>query len=275
MNRKETQTAFKSMNSLSKYDFEENDFMHEERAGYLSPNENSKNVISFRKINIGILIPARNEEKNIKDIVCRLRNLGYDNIIVIDGKSNDTTPMIAESNGAKVVPQMGLGKGNAVRQILSERYFDVDALVLMDADGSMNPEEIPCFLESILLGADVVKGSRFLKGGSTYDMDWTRRIGNSLMMFGVNFLFSTKYTDLCYGFAVLSRRAIKALTPLLKSENFEIETELFIKAAEIGLNVKEVPSIEYKRKNGTSNLNAVRDGLRIFLTIFKEFINQK
>jgi len=273
LNRKETQSAFKSINSLSKYDFGENDFTDDKIAGYASNNEHSTDTISYRNINIGILIPARNEEKNIKDIVCRLRNLGYDNIVVIDGKSIDATSTVAENNGAKVVPQMGIGKGNAVRQVLSEQYFDVDALVLMDADGSMAPEEIPSFIKILESGADIVKGSRFIKGGCTYDMTLTRRIGNGLMMLGVNFLFSTRYTDLCYGFAVLNKRAIKELTPLLQSDNFEIEAEIFIKAAQIGLEVKEVPSTEFKRKYGTSNLRAIRDGVSIFTRIFREFLN--
>ena len=93
------------------------------------------------------------------------------------------------------------------------------------------------------------------------------------MMLGVNFLFSTRYTDLCYGFAVLNKRAIRALTPLLQSDNFEIEAEIFIKAAQIGLDVKEVPSTEFKRKYGTSNLRAIRDGVSIFTRIFREFLN--
>jgi glycosyltransferase involved in cell wall biosynthesis len=275
LNRKETQTALKSTNSLSQYDFEESSYMHRHLAGCENKTTYLKKAISPPKMSVGIVIPARNEEKNIKDIICRLRELGYDNILVIDGKSQDATSRIAEINGAKVVAQTGLGKGNAVRQALAEKYFDVDALVLMDADGSMAPEEVPLFVEALASGADVVKGSRFCKGGCTYDMTLTRRIGNELMMLGVNILFSTKYTDLCYGFAVLNKRAVEALAPKLQSNNFEIEAEIFIKAAQIGLEVKEVPSTEFKRKYGTSNLRAIRDGVSIFTRIFKEFLNSE
>jgi len=101
-------------------------------------------------------------------------------------------------------------------------------------------------------------------------MTVTRRIGNALLLFGVNKLFYTKYTDLCYGFAVFNKRAITKLAPLLESENFEIEAEIFIKAAQLGLEVIEVPSIEFKRQNGVSNLH-VKDGLSIFSRILKEF----
>jgi glycosyltransferase involved in cell wall biosynthesis len=226
-----------------------------------------------KNLNVGILIPARNEEKNIENVIRRLKHLGYKNVIVIDGGSEDATLKIAEKSGVRVIRQEGLGKGNAVRQVLGNGYFDVDALVLMDADGSMAPEEIPVFIEALTLGADVVKGSRFLKGGSTYDMSLMRRFGNGLMMISVNLLFSTKYTDLNYGFAAFSKRALAKLTPLLQAKNFEIEAEIFIKAAELGLEVREVPSIEFKRKYGSSKLNALRDGLSIYGTIVREFIN--
>jgi glycosyltransferase involved in cell wall biosynthesis len=202
-----------------------------------------------------------------------LKHLGYGNVIVIDGGSEDATLKIAEKNGARAIRQDGLGKGNAIRQVLGNGYFDVDALVMMDADGSMAPEEIPVFIEALTAGADVVKGSRFLKGGRTYDMSLMRRIGNGLMMISVNLLFSTKYTDLNYGFAAFSKTALAKLTPLLQSKNFEIEAEIYIKAAEIGLSVVEVPSIESKRKYGSSKLNALKDGISIYGTIVREFMN--
>ena len=60
--------------------------------------------------------------------------------------------------------------------------------------------------------------------------------------------------------------------PNLKSQNFEIETEIFLKALDLGLVVKEVPSTEYTRKNGKSNLNSFRDGFKILMKIAEEFV---
>jgi glycosyltransferase involved in cell wall biosynthesis len=201
-----------------------------------------------------------------------LKSLGYRNILVIDGKSKDNTTRVAAKNGAKVVLQTGNGKGAAVRQVLSNGYLDVDAMVLMDADGSMSPEEVPRFVEALSNGFDLVKGSRFAEGGHTYDMSILRRIGNTFFIAVVNLLWGAGYTDLCYGFAVFNRQAIKRIAPILKSTNFEIETEIFIKAQKLGLNVKEVPSIEQKRYTGVSNLKAFRDGLKILKTIVLEAI---
>ncbi|MGD0644644.1 MAG: glycosyltransferase family 2 protein [Candidatus Bathyarchaeia archaeon] len=233
--------------------------------------EELNEVPEFPPFNVGIVIPTLNEEKNLKEVLFRSNDAGYYNILVIDGKSKDNTIKVATKGGAKVVLQVGQGKGSAIRQVLSNRYFDVDAMVLMDADGSMDPTEIPAFVEALNSGADIVKGSRFLKGGRTYDMDAIRRCGNSMLMFFVNFLWRAKYTDLCYGYAVFSKRAIEKLAPVLESDGFEIETEIFIKALELGLVVKEVPSVEYARKHGNSNLHAFKDGCKILKTVFKEF----
>jgi glycosyltransferase involved in cell wall biosynthesis len=229
----------------------------------------------LKYMNVGVIIPALNEGKNIRDVLYKLDSLGFNNVLVIDGKSNDDTIEVASKHGATVVLQHGKGKGDAIRQVLNNNFFNVDALVLMDADGSMNPEEIPSFIEALKSGADVVKGSRFLKGGYTYDMTPMRRFGNKILTEIVNFLWpGARFTDSCYGFVVLNKRAIQCVAPTLKAQGFEVEIETLTRALEMGLTVKEVPSIEYKRKNGTSNLNAFKDGLKIFKTIIQQFFNE-
>lgn len=106
---------------------------------------------------VGFVIPSLNEEKNIGQVLIRLYKIGFTNILVIDGLSNDGTRKIATENGAKIVLQVGRGKGQAVRQVLSNDYLDTDALVLMDADGSISAEEIPRFIEELAKGTDIAK----------------------------------------------------------------------------------------------------------------------
>jgi hypothetical protein len=73
---------------------------------------------------------------------------------------------------------------------------------------------------------------------------------------------------------VFTKKAMRDIAPVLKSMNFEIETEIFMKAKKLGLRVAEVPSVELRRSNGKSNLKALSDGLRILKTIFREFIHR-
>ena len=224
---------------------------------------------------IGIVIPTRNEEGNLAGVLGELRKIGYENILVIDGNSEDRTREIAKEYGVKVVFQEGNGKGHAIRQVFNNGYVEADAVLLMDADGSMRPGEISSFLEALESGADVVKGSRFMKDGYTYDMNLLRRFGNFFFLSLVNLFWSTRYTDICYGFGAFTKDAVKEIAPVLKSANFEIETEIFIKAKKLGLRVVEVPSVELRRKYGKSNLKAFRDGLRILKTIIRELFFHK
>jgi glycosyltransferase involved in cell wall biosynthesis len=221
---------------------------------------------------VGVVIPAFNEERNLVPLLIKLKKSGYKNILIVDGKSTDQTVEVAEKMGAVVIIQSGHGKGSAIREVLSNGYMDVDTLILMDADGSMSPEEIPIFLQALKSGADMVKGSRFLKGGGTHDMSLIRKIGNLFLVSAVNLLCLTGYTDLCYGFLVFNKQSIKRLAPLLTSQNFEIEAEILVKAKKLGLNVAEVPSTEFKRRNGASNLKTFRDGFLILQTILREFL---
>ena len=225
-------------------------------------------IDDFENARTTVVIPTLNEEKNIGGVITELRSLGFPEILVIDGNSHDKTLGIAKALGAKVLNQNGKGKGAALRQA-----FDNDGLgdwiIIMDADGSMNPRELSTFMESLRNGADVVKGSRFMPGGRSEDMTFIRRIGNGFFVLLFNSLFGANFTDLCYGFAGFKRKALNELRPVLESNNFEIETEILVKAKKLGLQIAEVPSVELKRKNGKSNLNAVRDGFKILKTILQ------
>lgn len=222
---------------------------------------------------VAVIIPTLNEEENIAEVIRELHQMGYGNILIVDGNSSDRTVEVAKDFGVNVLVQNGRGKGTALRQVFNHESLDGDVIVMMDADGSMSPKEIPLFIEALDSGADLVKGSRFLRYGYSEDMNLIRRIGNSFFLSLVNRLCSANYTDLCYGFAAFRKDAIKKLYPHLKSENFEIETEIFIKAKKLGLNIVEVPSIEFRRKYGKSNLSIFTAGFRILKVIIEELVN--
>jgi len=225
-----------------------------------------------RSINlaISIVMPTLNEARAIGGVLRDVNGRAYD-VLVVDGNSKDGTPEIARRLGARVLVQKGRGKGAALRQAFD--IVDGDIIIMIDADGSMQPREIDMYIKALASGADLVRGSRFLPGGGSEDLSIFRRFGNMLFVSLVNFLWSTNYTDLCYGFAGFRKEALKKLYPSLKSKNFEIETEIFIKAKKLGLKVAEVPSVERRRRHGKSNLSGILDGSRILLTILEEFLD--
>ena len=223
---------------------------------------------------VSLLIPALNEAKNIaillKSLAANVPNMAQ--ITVVDGGSTDATADVAAALGATIIPQKGSGKGNALRQAFQSDHAG-DIIVIMDADGSNRPEEIPQLTEAIVNGADIAKGSRFMKGAGSTDLSFIRKIGNKLFVSLVNNAWSGEYTDLCYGFMAFRRDALQKLVPLLESKYFQIETEMCIKARKLGLKVVEIPSVELKRRHGASKLNGFRDSLRIAKTVLRELFS--
>jgi dolichol-phosphate mannosyltransferase len=107
---------------------------------------------------IGVLIPAKNEAATIADVVRGAR-------LHSDGESKDGTADLARAAGARVVADGGRGKGRAIRAALP--HLQEEITVLMDADGSHDPEDIPKLAAPILEGsAEHVSGSRLLGGSS-------------------------------------------------------------------------------------------------------------
>ena len=141
-------------------------------------------------------------------------------------------------------------------------------MIAIDADGSTDPIEIPAFVGALLAGADYVKGSRFIPGGGTDDMTFTRKMGNLGLMILCRILFGTRYTDLNYGYTGFWLRELTRLD--LRSEGFEIETEMNIRAAVAGLKVVEVASFEGPRVGGTAHLVPLKDGWRVLMEILRQ-----
>lgn len=218
---------------------------------------------------VEVIIPTKNEVNMIEEVLQGVKEYA-DRIVVVDGHSQDGTPEIAKTNGVEVFTQKGAGKGGALREAFANAEKDI--VIIIDADGSMNPKEIPIFLDAIASGADLAKGSRFFNGGHSEDMTVVRKIGNLFFLFLVNLFWSGNYTDLCYGFKAFTRDCIKRLRPHLNSTEFDIETEICIKSKKLGIKVVEVPSVELKRVHGNSKLNTMLDGARILKRIVKEFV---
>jgi hypothetical protein len=216
---------------------------------------------------VSVIVPAKNEAKNLAWVLLRMPAV-VDEVIVVDGQSTDGTAAIARAarHDVKIVPEPGGGKGAALRAGFATATGD--SIVMLDADGSMDPAEVTRYLALLALGFELVKGSRFTPGGGSSDITGLRRLGNRVLCSAVNVLYGTRFSDLCYGYCAFRRTALPLLG--LTADGFEIETEIAVHAIAAGLRVCEVPSFEARRGHGTTHLRTFRDGERVLRTVVSE-----
>lgn len=216
---------------------------------------------------VSVVIPAMNEAENLPYVFRTLPDWIHE-VVLVDGNSTDDTVRVARElrPDVKVVKQVGKGKGDAL--ISGFAACTGDIIVMVDADGSADGEEIVSYVSALVGGADFAKGSRFANGGGTDDMTPVRKLGNWALCAIVNRKFGARYTDLCYGYNAFWKHCLDKI--VLDCSGFEIETLINIRIVKAGLRVQEVPSHEYNRIHGVSNLSAVRDGIRVLKVILKE-----
>jgi glycosyltransferase involved in cell wall biosynthesis len=214
---------------------------------------------------ISVVIPAFNEAENLRWLLPQLANVHE--VIVVDGESTDGTSNVVRElcPEATLIQQRPRGKGAALRAGFAAAMGDV--IVMIDADGSMDPMEIDSFVALIARGFDVVKGSRHSCGGGSEDLTFMRRLGNRVFVRLANMLYGSSWSDLCYGYIAIRRSAVDQLR--LHSDGFEIETEICVHAVTADLAVAEVPSYEFNRRSGVSKLHPFRDGWRVLRVLLR------
>lgn len=219
------------------------------------------------RVRVSLVIPTLNEADNLRCVLPTIPDV-VDELVVIDGGSTDGTldVVIMLRPDAVVVIEPLPGKGNALK-----RGFQVatgDIIVMMDADGSMDPRDILTFVAALRAGADVAKGSRFLQGGGSSDLTTLRSVGNFMLTQTVKLAFGGRYSDLCYGYMAFWRHVLPTFEG--GATGFEVETFLNVRALAAGLRVVEVASFENPRIHGVSHLRTFRDGSRVLVTIARE-----
>lgn len=230
---------------------------------------------------ITVIIPTLNEARNLPRVLPFLPQ-GLHQVIMVDGHSADNTVAVARRlrPDVLIITQDHGGKRNALA--CGSAAATGDIIVMLDADGSVDPAEIPQFVSVLLGGADFVKGTRFADRGAGSGITSSGRIASHVLSALVNALCHTHYSDPCYGFNAFWRRHVPVLglgeespaksdgAPRPPGGGFEVDTLINIRAAQAGLTVKEVASYGYPRTHGVSNLNALNDGLRILLAVLSE-----
>jgi len=213
-----------------------------------------------------VLIPTLNEGTTIGPLIAEFKELGFNNILVIDGNSNDDTVNIAKGAGARVIVQSGKGKGQAVQEAfeaIEDKY-----ILMIDGDGTYLPSDAPAMVEPLIQGnADHVMGNRF----ANYEPKAFTKlnlVGNKMLNKLFGFAYGEWLTDILSGYRAFTHEAIKSMD--LNKTGFEIETEITVELVKNDFRIKEVPITYLSRHSlGKTKLNPLKDGIKIGLTIYK------
>lgn len=223
---------------------------------------------------ISVVIPAKNEELSIREVIVRVQNFSND-VILIDGHSTDQTAKIARELGVRVVSDNKKGKGDAIR--CSIERIKNDITVFIDADLSHLPEDIPRLVAPILNNeCDHVTGSRLIGGSSElhggFD-EWLRLSGSSFITACINKRFGVKLSDSQNGFRSIRTAVLRELN--LKENITTIEQEMIIKTLRLGYKMGEVPTHEYKRKYGNSCIDIKKVWFRYVYSMIKNLVGHQ
>ncbi len=222
-------------------------------------------------VHVSVIIPALNEEQAIGRVLADIPAGLVSDVIVVDNGSTDATPDVARDAGARVVHESERGYGAACLRGIASLDPKTDVVVFLDGDYSDHPDEMALLVGPIRDGrADMVLGSRSLGRREKGAMPFQARFGNKLSCFLMRLLFRVSYTDLG-PFRAVSRSALDAMGMVDRGYGWTIEMQ--IKAARLGLKVREVP-VSYRVRIGQSKISGtirgtIGAGTKIIFTILR------
>jgi len=191
--------------------------------------------------------------------------------VVVDAHSTDGTLDFLKDKQCEVIFQHSPGRGDAIREAMSQITEDV--VLLMASDGNDDPKYIHAFVSKIEEGYDIVSGSRFAPGGMTDDSDdpyRIRRFGNRLFTFLVNVLWKAQSSDAAYSLRAFRTDAWNRMK--MNSKWNETEFLMSIRSAKLGLRVFQIPVIEGKRAGGEVKAKTVSTGWSLLKVIMRELV---
>lgn len=216
--------------------------------------------------NITIVIPAKNEQETIQQVITDINKYitsGVE-IIVIDDGSTDKTALLAKESGVKVISHP-YSKGNGASIKTGARTANNDVIVFMDADGQHLPKDIPRLLAKLNKGFDMVVGARQKGSQASLGRSLANRFYNQL----ASYITGHNIEDLTSGFRAVRANKFKEFISLLPN-GFSYPTTSTMAFFRAGYSVAYEPiDVAQRNKGSQSHINLTKDGVRFLLIIFK------
>jgi dolichol-phosphate mannosyltransferase len=225
---------------------------------------------------VTIIVPVKDEENGLRYLLDDLKSSKINDdfeiefIFVIDERTTDNSKKIASRFSEHIIDQNTTqGKGSAIRQAIGEfRGGSSEFVVFLDADGSYSFASVREIIHSLIQGADVVSGSRFLDSPRRpMGMSRLHNFGNRTLSLISSIRNGHKISDLCTGLWGFTSEVIDKIE--IKSNGFDLEAEIAGICRKKGLTHLEIPVDWSQRKGGASKLRSFSDGFVILLRIIR------
>ena len=222
------------------------------------------------KKNLTLLIPVKKEKESLGIFLKKLNKYDLKKLLVVD--KNDKIQyqkLIKKSKNIKIYISRKTGYGNALIEGINQ--IDTKYFCIINADGSMNPNEINKMMK-LTKNNSFIFGSRYIKNGGSEDDTLITYVGNKFFSIIGNIFFKLKISDILYTYVIGETKLAKNLK--LKSGDFKICVELPIKVEQFNYNYIDFPCYELKRIGGKKKVNAFKDGFLILTKMFELFFKR-
>lgn len=247
--------------------------------GYIIARLPENRPAGNREFSVSVIIPARNEEGNIEDAVRRVPDMGkHTEIIFVEGGSSDGTlneikrvcEKWADVRDVRFLVQLGKGKGDAVR--LGFERASGDILMILDADLTVPPEDLPKFYNALATGkGEYINGTRLVYPMEDEAMRTLNMMGNKFFSIMFSWLLSQRIKDTLCGTKVLTAanyRKLSANRSYFGDFDPFGDFDLIFGSAKLNLKLVEVPIRYRARKYGDTNISRFSHGWLLIKMVF-------
>ena len=218
-----------------------------------------------------LLIPAKYESESLPVFLKELKDYNYKKLVVLEQSDLKTIDSIRQFENVEILHQKQTGYGNAL--IEGVNHIKTELFCIINADGSMNPNELSGMLSKIYNNEyDIVFGSRYMKNAGSDDDDLVTSVGNFIFTLIGKVFFNLKISDILYTYVLGKTKLVQDLN--LKFGDFKYCIELPIKAKRKNYKCSPYPCYERSRIGGKKKVNPIFDGFKILAGMISLFFKK-